>query len=105
MGPFGAKVHPPAPCGEMRSPSKQRQKRPFGACGLIGSVVVGMFMLVKQETVVMYRDLAKRWDERAVRASSQNGRERCEQLADAYRSLVSVLVREPLPPTGDGAAL
>ena len=53
-----------------------------------------MFIVGKSDTVVRYRDLAQRWDERSTRAQSEGGRERCAQLADAYRSLVSVLAAE-----------
>lgn len=45
----------------------------------------------KTDTVVRYRNLARRWEERAANAPNEGGRERCAQLADAYRSLVSVL--------------
>ena len=50
-----------------------------------------MFIVGKTDTVVRYRNLAQRWDERAARAANDGGRERCAQLADAYRSMVNVL--------------
>jgi hypothetical protein len=51
-------------------------------------------MSTKQATVVTYRDLANRWSERAERARNDNGRERCQELAQAYRSLVDALDAE-----------
>ena len=53
-----------------------------------------MFIVGKTDTVVRYRNLAQRWDERAARAANDGGRERCAQLADAYRSLVNVLAHD-----------
>ncbi|HEX6866472.1 MAG TPA: hypothetical protein VF122_04495 [Caulobacteraceae bacterium] len=51
-------------------------------------------MVIRQDTVVMYRDLANRWEDRARSSRNDSGRERCEQLADAYRSLVVALTAE-----------
>ena len=53
-----------------------------------------MFIVGKTDTVVRYRNLAQRWDERAARAANEGGRERCAQLAHAYRSLVNVLAHD-----------
>lgn len=57
-------------------------------------------MMVKEQSVVTYRDLAKRWEERADLASSLQGRGQCEELAEAYRSLVATLDEafKPLDP-------
>ncbi|HEX5775100.1 MAG TPA: hypothetical protein VFX95_00320 [Caulobacteraceae bacterium] len=57
-----------------------------------------MFIVGKSDTVVRYRTLAQRWDERAARAPNEGGRERCSQLAEAYRSLVSVLANDDARP-------
>ena len=59
---------------------------------------MGVFIVGKNDTVVRYRDLAQRWDERAARAANEGGRERCAQLADAYRSLVNVLANDDARP-------
>ena len=53
-------------------------------------------MAIEPDTLITYRQLAKRWDERAQRSADPRGREECEQLADAYRSLVSALAAERL---------
>ena len=62
-----------------------------------------MFIVGKTDTVVRYRNLAQRWDERAARAPNDGGRQRCAQLADAYRSLVSVLASDDGAPRADQA--
>ena len=59
---------------------------------------MGVFIVGKTDTVVRYRNLAQRWEERAARAPNEGGRERCSQLADAYRSLVSVLAGDDARP-------
>lgn len=60
-------------------------------------------MAVEHDTLITYRQLAKRWDERARRSASQRGRERCGQLADAYRSLIASLAAGAAHPPGDDA--